>query len=234
MNNYKDYLSSLLDNIHNLTHKEFEINNFKLEDKKITIKDIFNRRDRQDINKIKYNLYKKKQYKINKTKLLNNNRNIVYEVKEEEENNDIKEIDEKRQEEINKLNENIDILSDTGLFNVIDDKSKLIKWKDIKNEDKKNKLNKYILDKYKDFPDELMTKIYELIDNNKINFKKYILYNEYTQEIESTPIINYKNKVYKLNYSATKIKKKKLHFLKNIFYEQDYHILQIVLFEDIP
>lgn len=209
MDNYKDYLSSLLSSIHDLTQKEFEINNYKPVDKKITIKDIFNRRDKQDINKIKYNLYKTKQYKINKTKLLNNNKNVVYEINEDISNTNIINIDEKKQEEITKLNENIDILSDTGLFNVIEDKSKLIKWKDIKNEDKKNKLNKFITERYKDFPDELMKRIYELIDKNKINFKKYILYNEYSQEIESTPIINCKNKVYKLNYSTKKIKKKK-------------------------
>ena len=90
MDNYKDYLCSLLQNIHDLTYKEFEINNFKLENKKITIKDIFNRRDKQDINKIKYNLYKTKQYKINKTKLLNNNKNVVYDVIEEDNIKDIK------------------------------------------------------------------------------------------------------------------------------------------------
>lgn len=208
MDNYKDYLSVLLQNIHDLTHKEFEINNFKMDEKKITIKDIFNRRDKQDINKIKYNLYKAKQYKMNKTKLLKNNRNVVYDINEED-SKDTERIDKKKQEEITKLNENIDILSDTGLFNVIEDKSKLIKWKDIKNEDKKNKLNKFITDNYNDFPEELMDRIYELIDKNKINFKKYILYNEYSQEIESTPIINCKNKVYKLNYSTTKVKKKK-------------------------
>lgn len=207
MSNYTSYIVNILDNIHDLTRQEFKTNNFDFVVKKPTIKDVFNQRDTQDINRIKYNIYRSKKSKQNRAILLKNN-------KEKEIN--IDEIDNMTFNSKNKtleneieLHDNIDIITDVNLFNIVDDKTKLIKWKDISNENKKIKILNYIQKTYIDFPSELINKINELIDKNKINFKKYIIYNEYTQEIDKTPIVNYKKNKYSLNYSSVKVKKKK-------------------------
>lgn len=107
------------------------------------------------------------------------------------------------------LEEHQDILTDNNIFNIINKETTLMKWKDVKIEDKKIKIKEFIDITFIDFPEELLNKIYHLIDINKINFKKYIDFNESTKNINKMPIIFIKNREYALNYSSIKKKKRK-------------------------
>ena len=118
MSNYTSYIVNILDNIHDLTRQEFKINNFDFVVKKPTIKDVFNQRDTQDINRIKYNIYRSKKSKQNRAILLKNN-------KEKEIN--IDEIDNMTFNSNNKtleneieLHENIDIITDVNLYYLVE------------------------------------------------------------------------------------------------------------------
>ena len=119
-----------------------------------------------------------------------------------------------KEEEIEEM-EDIDILNDNNIFNIIKDEKKLLKWKDLELESKIEKIKSYILINHLDFPDDLYNRIIDLLKKNKINFKKYIVFNKYTKNIDNMPIINFNtiSKIYSLNYNnKKKVKKVKITF----------------------
>ena len=200
MNSYTEYINKIIKKVNNLVENEFKENNYKVIEEKIIKKEKKDSRYKQEVSKIQYNIYMSKANKKNKIDKMNNNKNKK--VKN----------DYSTQSETSVLNNKIDLISDSNLFNVVD-KEKLLKWKSVKLEDKKIKIKLFIDKNYDDFPDKLLTRIFELIDKNKINFKKYIEFNEYTQNIDSMPIISYNNETYNLNYSTKKVvKRKKITF----------------------
>lgn len=200
MNSYTEYINKIIKKVNNLVENEFKENNYKIIEEKIIKKEKKDSRYKQEVSKIQYNIYMSKANKKNKIDKMNNNKNKK--VKN----------DYSTQSETSVLNNKIDLISDSNLFNVVD-KEKLLKWKSVKLEDKKIKIKLFIDKNYDDFPDKLLTRIFELIDKNKINFKKYIEFNEYTQNIDSMPIISYNNETYNLNYSTKKVvKRKKITF----------------------
>ena len=78
---------------------------------------------------------------------------------------------------------NHDIIMDKDIFNIVKDESKLIKWKKNENNNKEKLIKNYVEKKYENFPEKLLKKIYELVNKNKINFKKYINYDPYQKKL---------------------------------------------------
>lgn len=65
------------------------------------------------------------------------------------------------------------------------------RWKELTVEEKIDKFNSYFeLSKYKE-EEMLSTKIADLIKTNKIDYRKYIIYDKINQRIDDLPIIRY-------------------------------------------
>lgn len=65
------------------------------------------------------------------------------------------------------------------------------RWKELTVEEKINKFDNYFkISKYKE-EEILSTKIKNLIKNNKIDYRKYIVYDKINQRIDDLPIIKY-------------------------------------------
>ena len=65
------------------------------------------------------------------------------------------------------------------------------RWKELTVEEKIDKFNSYFeLSKYKE-EEMLSTKIADLIKSNKIDYRKYIIYDKINQRIDELPIIRY-------------------------------------------
>jgi len=189
VNGYMDYI---LNKINEITFNEFKLGGYNNEELNIKIdtKDI-SKRDCIETNMIRGKLNKKCYEDIKKAEL---NGKVLTQVQTIHDND-------------------IDILSSSGyeIFNIIKDKSKLILWKDLDIEIKIKHLNEYIIKKYEIFPEELLNNLVDLINKNKINFKKYIIYDAILEKITDMPIIEFNNNNYKINYSSEKkIKKKKI------------------------
>ena len=183
------YLDSIVKTINDITYQEFKINGYEYEDKEYIMKKKSSIRDNIETNIIRGKINKKCYEKIKKDEA--KGKKIV----------SIKTIHE----------EDINILTDTGIFNIVKDKSKLIEWKKLKLEVKIEKLKDFIDKKYENFPEELLNKLIELIEKNKINFKKYIGYDSILERILQMPIIEYDNimGIYKINFSNEKKSKRK-------------------------
>lgn len=197
MTDYTNYVKVLVESIHNICDIEFRDNNYvpPINDNKQP-KKFFTNKEKQDISFVKRNIYMTKRTKKLKNTIRENNKNVNEDV------SNIKEIEKE------KLADDADLLTDKNIFNVIQNENDLLKWKDVKLIKKKEKV-KVFIDKYHpELPKELFNKIYELIEKNKINFKKYINYNKLTQIIDDMPIINDIDG-YSLNYSTVKKKKRK-------------------------
>jgi hypothetical protein len=189
VNGYMDYI---LNKINEITFNEFKLGGYNNEELNIKIdtKDI-SKRDCIETNMIRGKLNKKCYEDIKKAEL---HGKVLTQVQTIHDND-------------------IDILSSSGyeIFNIIKDKSKLILWKDLDIEIKIKHLNEYIIKKYEIFPEELLNNLVDLINKNKINFKKYIIYDAILEKITDMPIIEFNNNNYKINYSSEKkIKKKKI------------------------
>tara|TARA_Y100001958_G_C21246787_1_gene577528 strand:- start:1459 stop:2052 length:594 start_codon:yes stop_codon:yes gene_type:complete len=71
------------------------------------------------------------------------------------------------------------------------------RWKELSIEEKLDKFNSYFqLSKYKD-EEILSTKIEDLIKSNKIDYRKYIVYDKINQRIDDLPIIRYNSETKK-------------------------------------
>ena len=82
------------------------------------------------------------------------------------------------------------------------------RWKELTVEEKIDKFNSYFeLSKYKE-EEMLSTKIADLIKSNKIDYRKYIIYDKINQRIDELPIIRYNSETKKYEL-LTDIEKKK-------------------------
>ena len=183
------YLDGIVKTINDITYKEFKLNGYKYEDTEYIIKKKSTIRDDIETNIIRGKINKKCYEKIKK--------------------------DESKGKKIVSIqtihDEDINILTDTGIFNIVKDKSKLIEWKKLKLGVKIEKLKEFIVKKYENFPEDTLNKLIELIEKNKINFKKYIGYDSILERILQMPIIEYDNimGIYKINFSNEKKSKRK-------------------------
>ena len=183
------YLDGIVKSINNITYNEFKLNGYKYEEKKFVMKEKSTIRNDIETNIIRGKINKKCYEKIKKDEAMG--KKIV----------SIQTIHKK----------DINILTDAGIFNIVKDKSKQVEWKKLKLEVKIKKLKEFIEKKYKNFQEEMSNKLIELIEKNKINFKKYIGYDSILERILQMPIIEYDNimGIYKINFSNEKKSKRK-------------------------
>lgn len=141
-----------------------------------------------------------------------NNFKIICRVKNKKVNNGYLEMAEK-----NLLNNRLDKLNKVRKKNKkkstleIDNESNLLtddimtsgdgmgnkRWKELSIDEKLDKFNSYFqLSKYKD-EEILSTKIEDLIKSNKIDYRKYIIYDKINQRIDDLPIIRYNSETKK-------------------------------------
>ena len=77
-----------------------------------------------------------------------------------------------------------------------EDISDKIQWKNLELELKLEKFKNYMEStNYKNFPINLYNRLIEMIKNNKLDKKKYIIYNENSNKIHDLPIINYDSNI---------------------------------------
>ena len=183
------YLDGIIKSINDITYNEFKLNGYKYEEKKFVMKEKSTIRNDIETNIIRGKINKKCYEKIKKDEAMGKKIVSIQ---------TIPEID-------------INILTDAGIFNIVKDKSKLVEWKKLKLEVKIKKLKEFIEKKYENFPEEMSNKLIELIEKNKINFKKYIGYDSILERILQMPIIEYDNimGIYKINFSNEKKSKRK-------------------------
>ncbi len=162
--------------------------------------------------------YKEKEIKINNNlpldvKIFNNKLNKISKMKnynsKENTNNNVFQNTTTYESNINIFDESNDnVLLET---NKIDKTNK--SWKKLNNEEKIEKLNIYIeKNKHINIPEDVIIKTKELINNNKLNCKRYIIYNTTLEIIEDLPLIQLKDKKIVL---LTDIEEKKKKLLKN-------------------
>jgi hypothetical protein len=101
-----------------------------------------------------------------------------------------------------------DIISD-DIFNVVKDEN-IVPWKKIELEERKKMFEAFVKANHEDLPEEHLTRCLELMEKNKINFKKYINYDPINKEIISLPILLKENGLYILNYNIKKKKTRKI------------------------
>jgi hypothetical protein len=163
-------------------------------------------------------IYKEKEIKINNNlpldvKIFNNKLNKISKMKnynsKENINNNVFQNTTTYESNINIFDESNDnVLLET---NKIDKTNK--SWKKLNNEEKIEKLNIYIeKNKHINIPEDVIIKTKELINNNKLNCKRYIIYNTTLEIIEDLPLIQLKDKKIVL---LTDIEEKKKKLLKN-------------------
>ena len=197
MNN-ENYVEDILQMVHNVTMEEFKLGGYNYveqnEEKKKSTK-----RENIEFNIMSGKMKKASYDRIKKHEASGKKVEQIKTVFNNEEGEEV----------------NMDILSDVGIFNIVKDKSKLIPWKKIDTEDKKNRVSDFIKSNYENFPEVLFNKVLDLVDNGKINYKKYIVYDPIVCRILEMPIIKYDRikDMYKINYSdEKKLKKKKISF----------------------
>lgn len=98
-----------------------------------------------------------------------------------------------------------DIIND-NIFNIVKEEN-IIPWKKVEVKNRKEMFKKFVKENHPELPEELLERCLNLIDKNKINFKKYINYDSISHRIMSLPILIKENNKYILNYN---IKKKKI------------------------
>lgn len=98
-----------------------------------------------------------------------------------------------------------DIIND-NIFNIVKEEN-IIPWKKVEVKNRKEMFEKFVKENHPELPEELLERCLNLIDKNKINFKKYINYDPISHRIMSLPILMKENNKYILNYN---IKKKKI------------------------
>lgn len=85
-----------------------------------------------------------------------------------------------------------------------------IQWKNLEVELKLEKFKNYMeCTNYKNFPPNLYDRLIEMINNNKLDKKKYIIYNENTTKIHDLPIINYDSNIQEYYLRSDRENKKK-------------------------
>lgn len=163
-------------------------------------------------------IYKEKEIKINNNlpldvKIFNNKLNKISKMKNY---NSKENINDNIFQNTTTYESNINIF-DKSNNNVLLESNKIDKtnksWKKLSNEEKIEKLNIYIeKNKHINIPEDVIIKTKELINNNKLNCKRYIIYNTTLEIIEDLPLIQLKDKKIVL---LTDIEERKKKLLKN-------------------
>ena len=187
INNNEDLISKILENIQRVTLEEFDKGGFQ---EKVVEKRVKKKNNKGDMmmnyhrNQIMQNCYQR--VKNNEKKGINK---VVDSVEEE----------------------NVNILSDTNIFNIVVDKSKLVDWKKLEKEVQINKVKEFLTKKEIILEEDVEEELFSLINSGKIKSKKYIEYDSILERILVMPIISFDEKLdkYKVNYSTQKKKKKK-------------------------
>jgi hypothetical protein len=187
INNNEDFITKILENIQRVTLEEFDKGGFQ---EKVVEKRVKKKNNKGDMmlnfhrNQIMQNCYQK--VKNNEKKGINK---VVDSVEEE----------------------NVNILSDTNIFNIVVDKSKLVDWKKLEKEVQINKVKEFLTKKEIILEEDVEEELFSLINSGKIKSKKYIEYDSILERILVMPIISFDEKLdkYKVNYSTQKKKKKK-------------------------
>ena len=128
-----------------------------------------------------------------KTKLVN----YVYEKSKKEDEIQLGGAAEEEQSKINQ----IDIVNGENIFNVIKDKNTYIEWKKLENDFKKEKIMYYLKTHDIELEKEVLDIIFDNVDSNKINYKKYIEYDKINERIIKMPLLIYNKELQK--YSIT-------------------------------
>jgi len=109
------------------------------------------------------------------------------------------------------VDDNVNILSDSNIFNIVMDKSKLVDWKKLEKEVHIVKVKEYIMKKEFYLDGDIQENLFKLVEEGKIKSKKYIEYDKIMERIIDMPILKFDEKLdkYIVNYSTVKKKKKK-------------------------
>ena len=142
-----------------------------------------------------------------KTKLIN----YVYEKSKKED-----EIQSSAAEEQSKTNQ-IDIVNGENIFNVIKDKNTYVEWKKLENDIKKEKILYYLKTHDIELEKELLDIIFENVDTNKINYKKYIEYDKINERIIKIPLLIYNKELQKYSITLNDKESKKIKKTKQFF-----------------
>lgn len=106
------------------------------------------------------------------------------------------------------FNTKCDIISD-DVFNIVRDEN-IVPWKKIELDKRKKMFEDFVKANHEDLPEEHLKRCLELMEKNKINFKKYINYDPINKVIQSLPILMNENGIYILNYNIKKKKARKI------------------------
>lgn len=91
-----------------------------------------------------------------------------------------------------------------------EDLSEKIQWKNLDLDIKLAKFKNYMEStNYKNFPPNLYNKLLDMISSNKLDKKKYIIYNENLEKIHDLPIINYDSNIQEYYLRSDRENKKK-------------------------
>ena len=188
INNNENFIRNILEGIQRATIEEFERGKYeeKIKDKKVEKKN--NKGDMMlnfHRNKIMQDCYQKMKKNEKKGK----NNKVIESV----------------------VDDNVNILSDSNIFNIVMDKSKLVDWKKLEKEVQINKVKEYIIKKEINLHQDIQENLFKLIEEGKIKSKKYIEYDKIMERIIDMPVLKFDEKLdkYIVNYSTVKKKKKK-------------------------
>ena len=144
-----------------------------------------------------------------KTKLVN----YVYEKSKKEDEIQLGGAAEEEQSKINQ----IDIVNGENIFNVIKDKNTYIEWKKLENDVKKEKIMYYLKTHDIELEKELLDIIFDNVDSNKINYKKYIEYDKINERIIKMPLLIYNKELQKYSITLNEKESKKIKKTKQFF-----------------
>ena len=119
-------------------------------------------------------------------------------------------------EEQSKINQ-IDIVNGENIFNVIKDKNTYVEWKKLENDVKKEKIIYYLNTHDIELEKELLDIIFDNVDTNKINYKKYIEYDKINERIIKMPLLVYNKELQKYSITLNEKEGKKIKKTKQFF-----------------
>lgn len=181
--NPNKFLENIICNLNKIRNNEFKIAGYEGKDPVI-------------IKKVKSNKSTMIASNITKSKLARAGKQRMY--RKQMKGLDVKQFSENFEVKYDIINDNI--------FNIVKEEN-ILPWKKIELKDRKEMFDKFVKENYTDLPEKLLERCLELIDKNKINFKKYINYDPISHNIITLPILVKENDKYILNYN---IKKKKI------------------------
>lgn len=164
--NYNEFLDTIISNINTIREQEYELYGFVKKEFLVKDKPLSEYNSKQQLNQYQSNM-RQYSYEQNKKKNIKQIETSIYN------------------------QQSVDIINDSNVFNLVKEKSEYIDWKKLDNVVKKEKIKSY-LDLYNDkyyVDDQLINDLYELIDDNKLNYKKYIDYDKVNERITKMPVL---------------------------------------------